>query len=75
MRLFVVLALLCVIFETGAQTPYLERKITVLTRELGLAEATLERVDDSVVQLEQEESARASTCDDLPLRTPPQSEH
>lgn len=33
MRLFVVLALLCVIFESGAQTPYLERKITVSLKD------------------------------------------
>jgi len=70
-----VIAFVSFIATSHRRTNHLERKITVLTRELGLAEATLERVDDSVVQLEQEESARASTCDDLPLRTPPQSEH
>ncbi|UKJ65545.1 DUF2304 domain-containing protein [Cellulosimicrobium cellulans] len=69
-----VIAFVSFIATSHRRTNQLERKITVLTRELGLAEATLERVDDSVVQLEHEESARASTSDDLPLRTRPRPE-
>ncbi len=69
-----VIAFVSFIATSHRRTNQLERKITVLTRELGLAEATLERVDDSVGQLEHDESARTATTDDTVVPTPPGSE-
>lgn len=50
-----VIAFVSFIATSHRRANQLERKITVLTRELSLAEARLERVDDSVVQLESAE--------------------
>ncbi|MFF8347731.1 DUF2304 domain-containing protein [Cellulosimicrobium funkei] len=69
-----VIAFVSFIATSHRRTNQLERKITVLTRELGLAEATLERVDDSVGQLEHDESARTATIDDGVVPTRPRSE-
>ncbi|MGA4777716.1 DUF2304 domain-containing protein [Cellulosimicrobium sp. AB352] len=69
-----VIAFVSFIATSHRRTNQLERKITVLTRELGLAEATLERVDDSVGQLEHDESARTATIDDGAVPTRPRSE-
>ena len=69
-----VIAFVSFIATSHRRTNQLERKITVLTRELGLAEATLERVDDSVGQLEHDETARTATIDDGAVPTRPRSE-
>lgn len=69
-----VIAFVSFIATSHRRTNQLERKITVLTRELGLAEATLERVDDSVGQLEHDETARTATIDDGAVPTRPRPE-
>ncbi|MFC8922686.1 DUF2304 domain-containing protein [Cellulosimicrobium sp. NPDC057127] len=55
-----VIAFVSYIATSHRRANQLARKITVLTRELSLAEARLERVDDSVVQLERADGDAAA---------------
>jgi len=64
-----VIAFVSFIATSHRRANQLERKITVLTRELSLAEARLERVDDSVVQLENAEPGPVLGDDERSRRT------
>ncbi|MTG88417.1 DUF2304 family protein [Cellulosimicrobium sp. BIT-GX5] len=64
-----VIAFVSFIATSHRRANQLERKITVLTRELSLAEARLERVDDSAVQLENAEPGPVLGDDERSRRT------